>query len=311
MQNKTHEVQWLHHAGQSIGLLPSLGGGVAAWQLNSSHAVNQTKSAFDLWRPWNGISTDCYSLASFPMVPWSNRISQGGFAQEGKHHAIALNRIGEAYPIHGDGWLQPWVLTQPSEDTAVMTLVSSKFQENPYSYQAEQRFVLREEGMEQTLSVTHMGESPLPYGLGQHPWFLRSASTSLHAFVKGVWLSGIDPMPIEHTGDFPESWNLNTSIDVNGTLVDNAFTGWAGDASVHYPDKNLKITVCVPDVLANKNQEGFCLLYRPEHGPAFCFEPITHPIDAFHLPGRPGLVDLNYGETLTLKVNWGLEALVF
>ncbi|MEQ1534761.1 MAG: aldose 1-epimerase [Burkholderiaceae bacterium] len=310
MQNKKIEIQWLRHAGQALGFVPNLGGGVAAWQLDSCHAVNNTESVVDLWRLWDGVSTDRYKLASFPMVPWSNRIGLGGFEQDGTFHPIEPNRDGEAYPIHGDGWLQPWVLTQPSDDTVVMTLESHKFQGNPYSYRAEQCFVLHEEGMTQMLSVTHLGDNPLPYGLGQHPWFLRSPNTSLHAQVKGVWLSGADPMPTKNTSDFPESWNLNHGINVNGTLVDNAFTGWPGEASIRYPDKNLKITMRVPDVQANKDQEGFCLLYRPEQGSAFCFEPVTHPIDAFHVPGRPGLVILNHGETLSLNVSWGLEALV-
>jgi aldose 1-epimerase len=48
-------------------------------------------------------------------------------------------------------------------------------------------------------------------------------------------------------------------------------------------------------------------VYRPGHGPALCFEPITHPIDAFHLPGRPGLRVLAQGETLRLHVQWRLE----
>ena len=309
MRNKKLEIQWLRHAGQSLGFVPGLGGSVAAWQLDSHHAFNQTETVINLWRLWDGVSVDRYKLASFPMVPWSNRIGLGGFEQAKVFHKIVPNREGEAYPIHGDGWLQPWVLTQPSDDTVIMTLESDQFQGNPYKYRAVQQFVLHKDGMEQTLSVTHMGNESLPYGLGQHPWFLRSKTTRLHASVKGVWLSGTDPMPTKHTGNFPKSWDLNQGIDVNGTLVDNGFTGLVGDACIHHPDKNLKITMRLPEVLGGKSQDGFCLLYRPEHGSAFCFEPITHPIDAFHLPGRPGLVDLNCGETLTLKVNWGLATL--
>ena len=51
-------------------------------------------------------------------------------------------------------------------------------------------------------------------------------------------------------------------------------------------------------------QNHFCLVYRPPQGPAFCFEPITQPIDAFHLPGRPGLRTLNEGEGCSLMVRW-------
>lgn len=75
MSSTEHPIHWLHHAGQRLGLLPSLGGGVAAWQLAS---VPGALDGLDLWRPWNG-SPDLYSLASLPLVPWSNRISAGGF----------------------------------------------------------------------------------------------------------------------------------------------------------------------------------------------------------------------------------------
>ena len=69
-----HPIAWLDHAGQRLGLVPSLGGSVAAWQLDRPQGL------FDLWRPWDGKTPDLYRLASFAMVPWSNRISGGGFS---------------------------------------------------------------------------------------------------------------------------------------------------------------------------------------------------------------------------------------
>ncbi len=51
----------------------------------------------------------------------------------------------------------------------------------------------------------------------------------------------------------------------------------------------------------------YCLMYRPPKGPAFCFEPITQPIDAFHLEGRPGLRTLGSGETLKMRIQWRIE----
>ena len=56
-------------------------------------------------------------------------------------------------------------------------------------------------------------------------------------------------------------------------------------------------------------QHHFCLVYRPPQGPAFCFEPITQPIDAFHLPGRPGLRTLSKGEACSLRVQWRFNKL--
>ena len=101
MTHPSHPIFWLQHAGQRLGLVPTLGGSVAAWQ------IERPQGALDLWRPWDGVTLDLYKLASFPMVPWSNRISGGGFAHQGRFHPMRPNRAGEPYPIHGDGWLQP------------------------------------------------------------------------------------------------------------------------------------------------------------------------------------------------------------
>lgn len=304
MSQANHTIHWLHHAGQRLGLVPTLGGGVAAWQLESS------QQTVDLWRPWAG-GTDRYSLASFAMVPWSNRISQGGFDVNGQHHPMTPNREGEPYPIHGDGWLQAWDLTQAAEDTVEMHLVSERFQGNPYAYTATQRFVLRKDGMDQTLKVTHTGQEPLPYGLGQHPWFPRDATTRLQAEVGGVWLSGADPLPTAHTKDFPPTWDPRGGMSANGPLVDNAYTGWSGTARITWPERKLALSLRVPEwCSAAKRDESFCLLYRPPQGPAFCFEPITHPIDAFHLPGTPGLHMLHAGESLQLHLEWRFQSLV-
>lgn len=298
MMATTHPTHWLHHAGQRLGLLPTLGGAVAAWQMTGPQGL------IDIWRPWDGQAPDLYSTASFPLVPWSNRISSGGFDHEGVHHPITPNRAGEPYPIHGDGWLQPWTIAQPGPNTVEMSLSSDRFDGNPYRYHALQRFVLMNGGMDQTLTVTHTGSSPLPYGLGQHPCFVRTPLTRLTTQVQGVWLSGADPLPLGHTVNFPPSWDPRGGMAVNGTLIDNAYTGWSGHASITRPEQGLELSLRVPDVMARGAHDGYCLLYRPPQGPGFCFEPVTHPIDAFHTPGCPGLQVLRAGESLTLHVEW-------
>ena len=106
--SSSHPIVWLHHAGQHLGLVPTLGGSVAAWQIDDPQEAG---ARIDLWRPWDGATPDLYQLASFAMVPWSNRISGGGFEHAGQFHPMRPNRVGEPYPIHGDGWLQPWQLT--------------------------------------------------------------------------------------------------------------------------------------------------------------------------------------------------------
>jgi len=193
----------------------------------------------------------------------------------------------------------------------VLSLESHGFDGNPYHYGATQHFTLLDGGLDQSVTVTHLGEGTLPYGLGLHPWFLRSAGTRLTAPVQGVWLSGADPLPTAHTPNFPATWDLREGIRVNGSLVDNGYTGWAGRARIDWPEQGRSMTMTVPEVVqsAGRSAHAFCLLYRPPVGPAFCFEPVTHPIDAFHLEGRPGLKTLAKGESLSLDVQWRFEVL--
>jgi len=305
MTDSTHPVFWLRHASQRLGLVPTLGGSVAAWQLD-----RHGQEPLDLWRPWDGVTADLYQLASFPMVPWSNRISEGGFTHNGRFHPMRPNRDGEPYPIHGDGWLQSWSLSQPAPDTVVMTLESRHFDGGPYEYHAVQTFRLVEGGLDQELRVRHIGEESLPYGLGVHPWFPRTPGTRITAPVQGVWLCGSDPLPIAHTAVFPAGWDLNEGVEAHGTLIDNGYTGWGGTAAISWPELGLRLSVAMP----NFERDGgaarhFCLIYRPPQGGAFCFEPITQPIDAFHLPRTPGLRMLSKNEELTLAIEWRVDPL--
>jgi aldose 1-epimerase len=125
MPTEEHPIVWLEHAGQRLGLLPTFGGSVAAWQLL------RPQGPLDLWRPWDGVSPDRYTFASFPLVPWSNRISGGGFEHQGRFHPIQPNRVAEPYPIHGDGWLQAWSLTQPAANVAELRLASRHLDGRP------------------------------------------------------------------------------------------------------------------------------------------------------------------------------------
>lgn len=299
MENDAHCVHWLHHANQYLGLVPSLGGGVAAWQLGQQR--------LNLWRPWAG-AADCYTLACMPLVPWSNRVSAGGFQLDGVNYPLKPNRAGEPYPIHGDGWLQAWQLKQISDSTVEMTLESGAYEGSPYHYRALQRFELFAGGMQQTLSVTHTGQQPLPYGIGIHPWFERTPNTRLSAPAQGVWLSTADCLPTHHTTEFPAGWNPSHNMRLGGSLnvplIDNAFTGWPGHAHIEWPEWNLELDLQMKDYPLAEPQNGCFLLYRPPDKAIFCFEPVSHPVDAFHLPGRPGLQVLHTGESLLMQAQW-------
>jgi aldose 1-epimerase len=293
-----------------------MGGSVAAWQL-----ARPDFAPFDLFQRWDGADYLGDPLriirASYPLVPWSNRIGNGGFSVDQGFHPIAANAADMPYPIHGDAWQQPWQVTQVDAASLEMTLESKHCNGNPHHYRAVQTVTLVDGGMDQRLAVTHLGDTPLPYGLGLHPWLPRNAHTTLQANVGGVWLGHDDCLPKEHTTDFPPTWDLNTGISAAGSLIDNCFTGWDGTARVTWSDQNLQLTLQQHQAQSKAKAEvgthsvlpNYLLLFRKTTGNHFCLEPVSHPVDAFHLPGQPGLQVLGHGESLTLAVSWRFTSL--
>lgn len=288
----TAEIITIENGRQRLRLAPGLGGAVAAWDWKLGDAWSP------LLRAWDGVSEDRYCLACFPLVPWSNRITEGGFEHDGVFHAIRPNRIGEKYPIHGDGWLQPWQVAEQTADRVKLSLQSDCFDRNPYRYRGTETFTLLPDGLQIDLTATHLGEKSLPYGLGLHPYFMRNAQTLLQAKAEGVWLSGDDPIPVKLTTEFPATWDYNKPALLEGPMIDNCFTGWNGKAAITYPDRGIVLTMHMLDC------NGYSLMYRPPGGNFFCFEPITHPIDAFHMPDKPGLSFLAANDSLALRTKF-------
>jgi aldose 1-epimerase len=288
----TDDIITLESDRQHLQLAPALGGAVTAWGWRTPEGWTP------LFRPWDGKSEDRYTLACFPLVPWSNRITQRGFEHDDAHYPLRPNRINERYPIHGDGWLQQWEVAEREHDRIKLALTSTGYSGNPYRYRSTQNFTLLPNGLAIDLSVTHLGEGSLPYGLGLHPYFTRNEKTRLQMHTTGLWQSGDDPIPVHHTTTYPPGWDYNKPAHLEGELIDNCFTGWDGKAVIQYPDRGLTITMSMADC------NGYSLFYRPPDEHYFCLEPITHPIDAFHMEGRPGLVVLRKGETFTLRATF-------
>lgn len=288
----------LEDAQQQLELIPALGGGIARWNGNSG------AEWFPLLRPWDGQSDDPCRLGGFPLVPWCNRVTQGGFAHQGVHYALQENRAGEPYPIDGDGWLQAWQVSRHSERGASLTLQSRRHLGNPYEYDAEQGFELEPDGLRIRLKLTHRGRHSLPYGLGMHLCFAAQAGSRLQAGATGVWLSGPDLVPIAHSSSFPAGWDFTQPGQfADDSAIDNCFTGWDGEMRLSLGASKRML------VLRMKDNSGFYILQRKAHASDFCFSPVTHPIDAFHAKSRPGLVSLAQGESAVLELLLKVEKL--
>jgi len=85
-------------------------------------------------------------------------------------------------------------------------------------------------------------------------------------------------------------------------VVDHAFGGWPGHCVIEQPSAGYQLECSA------SGTEHF-LLFCPQGKPFFCFEPVSHPINAHHLPGRPGLRLLQQGEEMSLGFTMVYRAL--
>ncbi|GAA6142074.1 hypothetical protein NBRC116584_18920 [Hydrogenophaga sp. 5NK40-0174] len=191
-----------------------------------------------------------------------------------------------------------------------MELRSHGYGGGPYNYWAQQAFELTQEGLTQSLTVRNESDEAMPFGLGLHPWFTSTPGCTVRSAVEGVWISGPDKIPTGYENDFPRGWDLNAGIEVGSVVIDNGFGGWSGRATIEWPERRLRLTMQSELSSPQAGHALECLLYSPAEPAVFCFEPVTHPIDAPHLPGQPGWVALRPGETMSLRTRWGLQVII-
>lgn len=90
-----------------VVIVPDLGAGLASYDL----LVDGGRQP--LFRPCrNLVRAQPFDLASNLLVPWSGRISGGGFRFGGRFHSLDPNLEGEPLPIHGNGFSSPWTVVR-------------------------------------------------------------------------------------------------------------------------------------------------------------------------------------------------------
>ena len=275
-----------------LTLAPELGASLVNWvRLSDGRALlrHSDEQALDAANPRR--------LACYPLLPWSNRIGGGGFATPAGWQPLSANTDHEPLPIHGSAWQQPWQVVDVTSDSASLQLDSQVH----FPYRATLQVGLANGCLRLSLHATHLGQQPTWYGLGLHPYLPRTTHTRVQAKADGVWLCGEDKLS-SHWVELPEAWNFAEPRLLPQQLVDNAFSHWPGDARIIQMDAGYQL-VC------HAHGADVFLLFCPQGQNFFCFEPVTHPVNAHHLPQRPGLQLLAPGQTCRLHFSLQYQAL--
>jgi aldose 1-epimerase len=207
------------------------------------------------------------SYGAFWMLPWANRLDGGRIAG----HAMPINRAAEASAIHGLARDLPWEVVSATPDHAVL---QQRLNVPPFDYTAQLAVTLAADSLLMEMTLRHEGAAPAPYGMGWHPWFVRSAATSLHLNAT---------QRANHTArGLPESLTPCAGIaaDEAGLIgLDNFFASWDGVARLVTPAGIITLT-------ATGDFAAGVQVYAPPAQSVICVEPVSHMPDA---PNRPAL----------------------
>ena len=273
-----------------VELSPSIGGAISAFEWIGEGPVRA------ILRKCHSPLEKVLDAASFPLVPYVNRIRGGRFAFRGRDVRIAPNMAGDPSPLHGQGWLGAWRVEEQSETGAVFGFRHAAG-EWPWDYGARQEFALDGGGLSVSLSCTNTSGEAMPCGLGQHPYFPCGPATRIDTEVTHAWTIDAQVLPVEKV-PADGRYDLRERLAC-GQDLDHGFGGWNGEARLSEPDWPYEIRLSSP-------QARFFQLYSPGRGGIFVAEPVTHANAALNAPEADwpelGMRVLEPGETMSLDM---------
>ena len=275
----------LASGGLELELSPEIGGSIIRFDHRGQAVLRRGPDSL----------TDVLDAASFPLVPYVNRIRDGCFDFRGQQIRLQPNMRGDPNPLHGQGWLAPWQVEAPGPVEATL-YYRHEAGEWPWTYESRQHFRLDDAGLETAITCRNISDAPMPCGLGIHPYFNCGPQTRIRTAVTDVWTVDDKVLPVDKVpaagryaiGDEP----------VCGRDLDNGYDGWGGDALFTDPDWPFDIVLSSPGT-------RFFQLYSPAGGGIFVAEPVTHANDALSRPEDEwaglGIRILEPGEEMELR----------
>jgi aldose 1-epimerase len=257
-------------------LLPAIGGAIGAFTWRDAPVLRPM--------PDDAIAaTDVRRAASYPLVPYSNRIRDAQLAFSGNVYALGRNFGDHPHAIHGVGWQRVWNVIAASTSRAVLTFEHNAQGDEtsawPWPFRALQCFDLTADTNHATLTATltikNTGPVPFPFGLGWHPYFPHDATTTASFVAQSVWINDATQLPqrqVETRGQ----WDFGSPRPFGDDTIDNVFCIWNGIATLHSPARGIATTIEADSACR------WLVVYAPAGRDFVALEPVTHETDAFN-----------------------------
>ncbi|MCX7277743.1 MAG: aldose 1-epimerase [Burkholderiales bacterium] len=297
---------WLQAGNTYMALAPEVGGSIAAlYTADTATDLPQLDpyGAFHWLRPASVAALqarDPLGMASFPLVPWCNRIRDGRAEVNGQQ--LQLPSPGSMdHAIHGLGWQDAWETITHTQHSATLEYAYPGGAW-PWAFTAQQSFTLAADGLHCAMSLRNDSLRTMPAALGHHPYFPHRAGTRLRCAVDAMWESDTDMLPLRRSQPafLPA---LCHGMPLSELNLDNNFTGWDRQFSIDWPEqrRHLRLTADAP--------LDYFVLFCPQGADHFCAEPVSNCTDWLNRPqdAHVGGTSLAAGAELVsgFRLAWG------
>jgi aldose 1-epimerase len=251
------------------------------------------------------LPTTSSQFASFTLAPYSNRIRAAKFLFAGESHQLKVTTpSGNAQ--HGDVRNRPWRITTPDAAQMFCEFDSSDFGDVNWlwPFKVLKRYALSGNSFTTEISLTNMGNAPMPVGFGFHPYFTRSLGEATLKFAASGYYETDDSL-IPDAGRKPVPASLDCSVGrvVGEQHFDHTFA-WGRAAKLTWAGQPFELNISASEVFEH------LVVYTAPDG-TLAIEPVTNCTDGFNLFARgvpgTGVQVLQPGEHLSGEVTMEIE----
>lgn len=249
--------------------------------------------------------TDPLGMASFPLLPFCNRIRDGRARFAGREIRFPPNHpsVVSPHPLHGIGWQRGWQVQSAGADALELGLSVAASPAWPWRFSAHQHMALAAGELQVTVTLRNEDDADMPAGIGHHPYFPHRPGTRLQAHTNAMWATDAEVMPTAlQAGGAVDA--LGSGVLLSQLALDNNFVGWRRAARIDWAADALGPARWL--VMRAEPPLDYFVLYSPSGEDHFCAEPVSQCTDWLNLlarydPALLGGAQLAPGESLSAR----------
>lgn len=281
-----------------LQLAPQLGGSILGFWRNNIPLLRPTKPNND------GVIT-ARQTASFPLIPFSNRIANAEFMFLGQRYMLPRDPYEPRHALHGNAFCATWDIEELTHQHVRLFLEYRLDKQDipyfPFPYKAWQDFSLDQNGLKIELKIQNCGASQFPAGMGHHFYFPLHKTTKLQFNADRYWESDENLLPTQPSNILKEVFSVGEYVCKQ--VIDNCFEGWDHIAKISNELEGYELNIhCSSDF-------SYAVLYIPKGKDFFAFEPVTHLNNAINMQGSNGIKKMEPDEIWSAKINLTFKAL--